>query len=295
MSEPAVAADVSRLLWAAIVFNKTDEAKRIIMRGGPSLDINFQNPDRAGMSFLHAAWCQDNLEIIELLLKHPGINVNITSETMPPPFNLVHHPNDKVFRLLLDDPRVDIDFCGWDRQTPIHILAKEGSVARIARMIATGKRFDPLRKYGLHGPNAIELARSKGSSSTGQAADLLEVYLRRPDNTRHETRIRLGHPEDCTAAIFALVIFFCDGLLCLVNDQHSRFSQDERNARKFFEIASRLPMELQAILCHRVMGSASCTETSSELKETAFRALAIRLSPIHVPGTYHHEFGLMAL
>jgi len=69
---------------------------------------------------------------------------------------------------------------------------------------------------------------------------------------------------------YALVIFLCDGLLRI-----KRETTVTREAR-FFNIASRLPMELQRLLCQRVEGKMK-TDIPRKQCEAAFMSLAWRL------------------
>ena len=70
--------------------------------------------------------------------------------------------------------------------------------------------------------------------------------------------------------MFALVVFVSDGLL-EIKDTTTRTP-----AARFFSIARRLPLELQMMLCHRVVGSAK-EIISGKDSEVAFKELARRL------------------
>ena len=68
--------------------------------------------------------------------------------------------------------------------------------------------------------------------------------------------------------MFALVVFVSDELL--------QFKDTTSPAARFFSIARRLPLELQMVLCHLVMGSPKETIPGKE-SEVAFKELARRL------------------
>jgi len=70
--------------------------------------------------------------------------------------------------------------------------------------------------------------------------------------------------------MFALVVFVSDGLL-EIKDTTTRTP-----AARFFSIARRLPLELQMMLCHRVVGSAKEIIPGKD-SEVAFKELARRL------------------
>jgi len=69
--------------------------------------------------------------------------------------------------------------------------------------------------------------------------------------------------------MFALVVFVSDGLLRIKRTTPSP-------AARYLKIASRLPLELQMLLCFRVVGSAKEIIPGTE-REAAFRELARRL------------------
>ena len=70
--------------------------------------------------------------------------------------------------------------------------------------------------------------------------------------------------------MFALVVFVSDGLL-EIKDTTTRTP-----AARFFSIARRLPLELQMMLCHRVVGSAKEIIPGKD-SEVAFKELARKL------------------
>ena len=96
---------------------------------------------------------------------------------------------------------------------------------------------------------------------------LLERFRDNPEETRDEMRMELGWFDEA-AEMFALVVFLCDGLL--------EIKEKNRTGGRFFKIAEQLPMELQMVLCHRVVGSMD-DNISQEASEAAFRALARQL------------------
>ena len=71
------------------------------------------------------------------------------------------------------------------------------------------------------------------------------------------------------AEVFALTVFLCDGLLQLKPASHPAGIA----ASRFFIIASKLPMELQMVLCHRMFDSMKQNNFSKD-SEAAFKSLA---------------------
>jgi ankyrin repeat protein len=90
---------------------------------------------------------------------------------------------------------------------------------------------------------------------------------------RHEIRVELSVPDALVAEIFAMVVFLCDGLL-----KANLIEEARPETPRFLNIAQRLPMELQMILCYAVydLGKENILSKDSE---PAFRFLAQQYLP----------------
>jgi len=111
-----------------------------------------------------------------------------------------------------------------------------------------GKRYDYLSF------TALEIAREKNHT---EVVSVLERFLANPALTRFEIRANLGVLDELAAEVFALVVFLCDELLQFKSASHPATAPDHAaaSATRFFVISSKLPMELQMILCHRAVGT----------------------------------------
>ena len=79
-------------------------------------------------------------------------------------------------------------------------------------------------------------------------------------------RLEIGWYNEAAAEIFALMVFVSDELL--------QFKVTTPTpAARFFNIARRLPLELQMIICHRVVGSTKEIIPGKD-SEVAFKSLA---------------------
>ena len=96
---------------------------------------------------------------------------------------------------------------------------------------------------------------------------LLERFKENPEETRHAVRVELGLVD---AEMFALVVFVSDGLLQIKD------TNTPSPAARYFSIAAQLPLELQMVLCHRLVGLAKEIVPGKE-SEVAFKELARRL------------------
>jgi len=91
---------------------------------------------------------------------------------------------------------------------------------------------------------------------------------------RREVRVKLGVLDELAAEIFALTIFLCDDLLQLKPPLvSSKPTAATAAAVRFFAITKRLPMELQMLLCHRVVASSKQNILHRD-SEPAFKSLA---------------------
>ena len=102
---------------------------------------------------------------------------------------------------------------------------------------------------------------------------LLERFKVDPTQTRHEICVKLGVLDELAAELFALVVFLCDDLLQLKPASDSAAQASSTVVSRFFAIASKLPMELQMLLCHRVFGSMRQNILRQD-SEAAFKSLA---------------------
>ena len=118
---------------------------------------------------------------------------------------------------------------------------------------------------GNQGNDAIGMAKKSGILAV---ASLLERFQANPPQTRSEIRKELGWFGE-EAEMFALVVFLCDGLLELREE-------NETGAARFFRVAKELPTELQMILCYRVIGSGGENIPGTQ-RELAFKQLARKL------------------
>ena len=117
-------------------------------------------------------------------------------------------------------------------------------------LIARGRDLGDLSKKGLwkgKDCTALEIARERvlEQSASGLTSNWLHEE---PDSVRRKLQEKLHLPGPQASEYFALVVFLCDGLFQFNPEAHT-------TSTRFFAIAQRLPMELQMILCHRILDS----------------------------------------
>jgi len=117
---------------------------------------------------------------------------------------------------------------------------------------------------------ALEIAKKRKKT---EIAMLLERFVTNPVQARHELHMKLGLLDELAAELFATIVFLCDDLL------QRKPAPAPSGAARFFTIASKLPMELQMVLCCRVVGSTKQNILRKD-SEVAFRSLA---KVLHLP------------
>jgi hypothetical protein len=241
------------------------EVVKDLLENNPDISVN--QGDRYGWRALHFACDKSHHEIVLILLKHPRINVNPQTEDGSTPLHLAFHI--EVIKLLLKDSRVDVNIAECFGGTPLWTASSCGDIEMVRWLIAL--RGDELdldktgKDYGTTEYSAIEIARRENMT---EVTSLLERFMDHPTQTRHEVRAELGLVNVEAAELFAMVVFICDDLLKV-----KTLPTDSRVLR-FFNMITKLPMELQMVLCYRVFGSMKHNILSKD-SEVAFKALAI--------------------
>jgi len=221
--------------------------------------------DAYGRTLLHHACNGDSRSaVIPLLLAHPDIDVNFKNNFGSTPFYCAClYASTSCVREMLKDSRVNVNEPGNYGTTPLRCAAAFGNLGVIKVWIASGTEMD-LGKPGDEKTDAIGSAMKKGET---EVVTLLERFKENPNETRHATRLELGLPDELAVEMFAMVVFVSDGLLQV---------KDTTPAARFFSISTRLPLELQMVLCCRVMGSAKEIIRGIE-SEAAFKNLVKKL------------------
>jgi len=217
-----------------------------LMRQDPDFKVNMAQ-DGNGRTLLHFA-CLDSERsaVIPLLLAHPDIDVNLKDSYGWTPFYYACCGRTSCVREMLKDPRVNLNEPGNDGHTPLWIAAYDGHLEGINWWVASGGEMDLGKPGDVEKTDAIGGAKKYGKA---EVVTLLERFQRDATQTRHAVRMELGWFDPAAAEVFALVVFVSDGLL-QVKD-----STTTTPAAKFFSIAIRLLLELQMMLCYRVVES----------------------------------------
>jgi len=168
---------------------------------------------------------------------------------------------------MLKDSRVKVNEPKNDGRTPLWWAAWSGFLDIIKWWIVSGREMDLGKPGDVNWTDAIGIAKKGGKT---EVAILLQRFKENPVETRHAVRLEIGWNDEAAAEAFALVVFVSDGFL-EIND-----TATPSPAARFFNIARRLPLELQMVSCFRQVGSAR-EIISGKDSEVAFKELARRL------------------
>jgi len=239
-----------------------------VLRNNPNLNVNWSNEIDEGSTALIIACDNGHDSIVSILLTHPDIDVNQKDLNGWTPFNCACFAGStSCVRLLLNDSRVTLNQTTEYGNTPLYWAARQGHLDVVRWWIASGREMD-LGEPGNDKTDAI--LKSKNVEETEVVA-LLERFKENPVECRHQVRLELGLIDELAAEIFAIVVFVSDGLLQVTQGDGSTSA-----AVRFFALASRLPLELQMVLCYCLVGSCKEIIPGREC-EMAFRELARRM------------------
>jgi len=255
----------------AIEEGKVEKVKEII-GSHPDLDVNWGDEESYGSNAMTIACDLSHTSIVSFLLTHPDIDVNQGDYGGNSPFlGACMTRQTSCVRLLLKDSRVNVNEPNNLGFTPLWWAALKDNLDTIKWWIASGREMDLGKPGDVDKTDAIGMAKR---SEKPEVASLLELFKENPMETRHRVRLELGYYSEMAAEVFALVVFVSDGLLQAAPEDQSETTA--RNAVSFFKIVKRLPLELQMVLCFRVVGSAEEIINGNE-SEKAFKELAKRI------------------
>ena len=265
MSTPEVS------LSNAAYWGRADEVASLL-KAHPNLDVNRANPIFPKTA-LYSASGTGKGEVVKLLLAHPDILVNWQN---PAGMTSFAHACERgvvaVVKLMLKDPRVNVALADNLGHTPLWHASELHRFAALEWLIESGRDLGVVvnRKVMFDG---VEMRKN-------QAVLLLERFMANPVLTRHEVRVKLGVHDALAAEVFGMTVFMCEGLLQFRpararpgRSTPAAPAPSVAGAIRFLTVAMKLPMELQMVLCHRVVGSMKQNILHKD-SEVAFKSLA---------------------
>ena len=293
-------------LCQAILNHDVEQARNLLSRPDRSgQTVNYSSPSLSRRTPLHLACEQNNEELVRMLLGQPSIDVNQRNKAGATPFlcACVFASSSSLLRRFLADPRTDLSLPDHDGFTPAFWLSFSGKLQYLKLLIASGRPFDYETKAVLktlaRGHAAVEMKEEEytpeeAATREGKAtvARLLRMYKQHPQATTQEVRLELEDRDAYVADLFVEVVLVTDGFLRPndasrdVGGSHSAVAvtgrelvtreevEGRRRARTFFRIMSKLPIELQMVLCHLGRDSVGLTVKGVDV-EKALRHLVL--------------------
>jgi len=275
-------------LHRACRFGRTEIVRELVR--DPRVDVNKGN--KGGASPLYIACQESHPEIVQVLLRDRRVDVNKPSETGATPFliSCENGESDAVVALL-GHPLVDVNQIEMEGCSPLWMAAHHGRLLVAQHVLASGRRIVTQARAGGEpqmswaGKTAAEVGRVQAwrkKFRTESEEDfsrrvrcgpliglLVDSFEKDPEGVRMILRNLPGVRDPFIGKLFALVVFFSDNfLLCPVSG----------DARRFFKLAARLPLDLQMLLCNRAYRSPRDI-VLSRYSEAGFRWLAAPFRP----------------
>ena len=245
---PSQQFDLQRqLLFAA--WNQQLQRARHLLATHPELDLSHYDPeDPEQNSALHLSADFGFVELVQLLTEQPQIDVNLKNSSGATPFLLACTcGRGAVVRHLVTDPRVEVNTPDSGDATPLWWAGYYNYTDIVRILVASGRPLE------LELPGRTAKAAEKHTIfevvshiTRANVEQLLLRFVGDSMRVRHALRRQLGMMNLATAELFALIVMVCDDYAEVIVPR-----QDEALTR-FLAVATRLPMDLQMLLCNRV-------------------------------------------
>jgi len=284
-------------LWEAATEGDLEIVKKLAK--DPSVNLNFRDSELGRAPFYRACG-HGRTGVVAHLLTNPRLDPNLVNSEGATPFCIACSTgHTEVVALLLGDPRINVNQTWSNNGSPLWLAAQDGFLLVVQHMLASGRNIDTTVVSTWNSKTAAEQARAMGireqkasheteedfqrSHSNGSAiADLLDKYDSEPERVRRELRQLPGVRKTFIGHVFALVVFFTDDFVRTKGSPILRWFTSSKtdaqrqlvtNARRFFVICSKLPLELQMVVCCRMYGSGENIVLSTH-SEPGFQLLA---------------------
>jgi len=258
-----------------------EEGVRLLL-DDPRTEVNLRGP--FDFTPLMVAAVGDHEGVVKMLLADSRVNPDApTVGDVATLITCCQNGQANMVRLLLDHPRVDINnHANSLNYTPLKGAACSGRLFVTQMLLAESKLVDTTvvsnpGAFHWQGMAASEAARSHLTAPTTikspkpedcvAIAELIDAYQTDPEGTRFTLWTLPGIRERMISAVYALVVFFSDGLLVL------KPGAEFTPLGRFLLMTRSLPQELQSVMCCRLFGSPQDSIPSAH-SEKAFASLA---------------------
>lgn len=154
--------------------------------------------------------CQEgNADMIEALMKC-NAPINYNTEHACGIHFVVKNNNLRALRLLMDDPRIDVNTLSKDGNTVLHIAAASARALDMVKIILASGRFTSAEAKNHKDQDTMSFGFP---FVPDKVVALIKEYISDPANTREKLQIELGYPQYQAGELFAMVVLLCDEYL----------------------------------------------------------------------------------
>jgi len=255
---------VARNLFYAVVEDDEKKVQEILSTNWEEIHINWRNPNFQNRTILFAACHKGNLQVIEQLLSHPKIDVNIPNDANYTPLNIACcNSRVEVVERLLNDLRVDVNFPTVDSYSPIANAASLGLIDVVKVMLVSGRKPLDVIQATYEARNRPDLVAFLKSYQS----DPLTVLK----NVRKELKVQDPNP----VRVFLLIVLLCDGYFTI--KENASYKRKLRSYRpkdeeldlvhRFFQITRKIPLDLQMVTCNRLYNNPGFVISSKRVNQ----------------------------
>ena len=240
----------------------------------PGIDVNYRT--KSSESPLFSAARSGSTQAFRLLLHDPRVKVEWGSSAVKSVAGLgCEKGQEKILWELALSPRVDLNASIVKHSAimvPLWMVASKAQLASVKALLASPKEI----RTSHEGQGIVDRLRDKPFKVTDHQAiiDLIGEYEANPGKVRRRLWHELQLEGDLAALLFATTVMVCDGYLELVGPSSGVTEASGKKevasdtlanqARRFFCMITKLPMELQMVVCNQVYGLAEDTIPASQ-------------------------------
>lgn len=216
---------------------------------------------------LYIASQNGHVKVVSLLLADHRTRPNHPTKAGATSFYIAcQEGQEAVVALLLSDPRINPNQQTNDHSTPLWFASQNGYLGVVRVILASDRIISVGVRTTWNNTTAAEQARwaaaqprrwdnvsgddpERRRANCATIAELIDKYERDPVAVRLRLREGPRVRGYYVGPLFALVVFFADGFLRAT-------AATPPETERFLVICSRLPLDLQMVLCNRLYGSA---------------------------------------
>jgi len=258
-----------------------------MLLGRPEVDVNLRT--KSTESPLYTAARAGSVQVFRLLLHDRRVKLEQGSSAVKSVVGLAcEKGNEGILWELAFSSRFDLNASMVKHSVtavPLWVVASKGQLASVKTLLAAPREIitSPPSSGG-GGGGGYRIADRARETGHDAIADVIEEYEVNRGEVQRRLRNELGLGRSLAAVLYATVVMVCDGYFQLVivsgfasgqaSDGVTATGVSDSLARRFLGIVTRLPMELQMVVCNQVYGLPD-ESILPELREAGFTMCAL--------------------